>query len=125
MPFPFLPAGAVLAASVLLAALSVFGLVLRAMDRAIVGLRDTVVTGLVAGLRTWNATRPEPLATVSPGATSSSPWSLAETNAFKDPPARAARPEPATSDATLEPFPPAEVIDLETSPIERERVAHR
>ena len=37
MPFPFLPAGAVLAATVLVAALSVFGLVLRAMDRAIVG----------------------------------------------------------------------------------------
>lgn len=55
MPFPFLPAGAILAAVVLIGALVAFGWILRAMDRAIVGVRDTAVAGLVAGLRTWSA----------------------------------------------------------------------
>ena len=125
MPFPFLPAGAVLAATVLVAALSVFGLVPRAMDRAIVGLRDTVVSGLVSGLRTWNTPRPERLATVSPGALTSSPWTAPETRPFGPLPAPAARAEPSPTEAGSHAFPPAEVIELPTSPIEREPVAHR
>ncbi|HLO35212.1 MAG TPA: hypothetical protein VK194_03985, partial [Candidatus Deferrimicrobium sp.] len=73
MPFPFLPAGAVVAASVLIAALTAFGLILRAMDRAIVGLRDTILSGLVSGLRTWSSSHPDRLVAVSPGATTESP----------------------------------------------------
>jgi hypothetical protein len=57
MPFPFLPAGALVAVSVLIGALTAFGLVLRATDRAatraVTGLRDSVLPGLVSGLRGW------------------------------------------------------------------------
>ena len=53
MPFPFLPGGVLLAASVLIGALAGFGLILRAMDRAIVGVRDNLLSGLVSGIRTW------------------------------------------------------------------------
>jgi hypothetical protein len=74
MPFPFLPAGAVLAASVLIGALVVFGLVLRAMDRAIVGLRDTMLPGLVSGLRTWGSAGRDRLTVASSPASSGSPW---------------------------------------------------
>jgi hypothetical protein len=94
------------------------------MDRAIVGLRDTVVSGLVSGLRTWNTTRPERLATVSPGALTSSPWSAPETRPFGTLPASVARAEPSPIETGSDAFPPAEVIDLPASPIERE-VAHR
>lgn len=125
MPFPFLPAGAVLAATVLVAALSVFGLVLRAMDRAIVGLRDTVVSGLVSGLRTWNTAHPERLATVSPGALTSSPWSAPGTRPFAPPAAPTPQAKAVPFEADSDAFPPAEVIDLPTSPIEGEPVAHR
>jgi len=59
MPFPFLPAGAVVAVSVLIGALTAFGLVLRATDRAttraVAGLRGSVLPGLVSGLRGWTA----------------------------------------------------------------------
>lgn len=52
MPFPFLPGGAILGAAVLIGALTAFGLLLRALDGPIAGVRDTAVTGLVAGWRT-------------------------------------------------------------------------
>lgn len=58
MPFPFLPVGAILAASVLVGALTVFGLILRAMDRAVTGVRDMAVSSIVAGLRGWSESRP-------------------------------------------------------------------
>jgi hypothetical protein len=73
MPFPFLPAGALLAASVLIGALVAFGLILRAMDRAIVGLRDNMLSGLVSGLRTWGSARPDLQMNASSGASSGSP----------------------------------------------------
>ncbi|HEX5823020.1 MAG TPA: hypothetical protein VFY18_01050 [Candidatus Limnocylindrales bacterium] len=53
MPFPFLPGGALLAIAVLGGALTIFGLVLRAMDKAITAGRRTMLSGLVAGFRTW------------------------------------------------------------------------
>ena len=69
MPFPFLPLGAVLAASILIAALTVFGLLLRAIDRGLVALRDTMASGLVSGLRRWNeASTPLRRVVSSPGA---------------------------------------------------------
>jgi hypothetical protein len=119
MAFPFLPFGAVLAASVLLAALSVFGLILRAMDRAILGLRDTAVSGLVAGLRTWTTARPEHLATTSPGATSSDASRAADSVPLASASTMAiVRPAAAPTERASVPFPPAEVIDLDSSPIE-------
>jgi hypothetical protein len=58
MPFPFLPAGAVVAVSVLIGALTAFGLILRATDRAatraVAGLRGSVLPGLVSGIRGWS-----------------------------------------------------------------------
>ena len=59
MPFPFLPAGAVVAVSVLIGALTAFGLILRATDRAatraVAGLRGSVLPSLVSGMRGWSA----------------------------------------------------------------------
>ena len=68
MPFPFLPAGAVVAVSVLIGALTAFGLILRATDRAatraVTGLRGSVLPSLVSGIRGWSVppgpTPPEP-----------------------------------------------------------------
>jgi hypothetical protein len=100
MPFPFLPAGALLAASVLLGALVAFGLILRAMDRAIVGLHDNMLSGLVSGIRTWGSAGRDGLVITSPGATSGSPWGGSESN------------------PTAEATPSPEVIDLGSRPIE-------
>ena len=74
MPFPFLPLGAVVAASVLIAALTVFGLALRAIDRTLVGLRNSMVSGVVSGLRIWTGTR-APRRTVSSSPRAASPAS--------------------------------------------------
>jgi hypothetical protein len=102
MPFPFLPAGAVLAASVLIGALVAFGLILRAMDRAVVGLRDTMLPGLVSGLRTWgSAGRDHPTVASAP-APIGSPWGGSVST-----PAAEAMPSP-------------EVIDLGSRPIEQQ-----
>ena len=57
MPFPFLPFGAIVAASVMILALTLFGLALRTMDRAASRaaseLRLSIVPGVVAGMRRW------------------------------------------------------------------------
>jgi hypothetical protein len=74
MPFPFLPAGLLVAASFLVAVLTAFGLILRAMNRAVVGIRDTVLSGLVSGFRKWSSGQPGTLIAESPRA-SGSPWS--------------------------------------------------
>lgn len=58
MPFPFLPGGVLLAVAVLGGALTVFGLVLWTMDRAIVASRRSMLTGLVAGFQAWTAAQP-------------------------------------------------------------------
>jgi hypothetical protein len=54
MPFPFLPAGLVLAAAVLASAYAVFTLFLRVFDRAAFTARNSIAPGIVAGLRTWS-----------------------------------------------------------------------
>ena len=53
MAFPFLPLEAVLAAAVLVGFLTVFGLALRVMDHALVGLRASMLPGIVAGYGGW------------------------------------------------------------------------
>jgi hypothetical protein len=58
MPFPFLPGGVLLAAAVLSGSLIIFGLALRAMDRAILASRGSMLHGLVAGFRTWAEASP-------------------------------------------------------------------
>ena len=115
MPFPFLPAGAVIAASVLLAALTAFGLILRAMDKAVVGLRDNVLSGLVSGMRTWSSTRADRLAAVSPGSSTESPWGV--------PPERTSvAPSPSVATETRE---APELVDLDRPSIDPEPVRRR
>jgi hypothetical protein len=57
MPFPFVPGGVLLAIAVLTGAITLFGLALRAMDRAFASGRRTMLPGLVSGIRTWMAPR--------------------------------------------------------------------
>lgn len=118
MPFPFLPAGAILAASVLLGALTAFGLILRAMDRAIVGLRDMAVSTLVSGLKSWGAPGPDRVVAESPRATTS-PWSV-----DREPSWGASR-EPADTSPSTGSGPQPELVDLGTRRIEPEPTARR
>jgi len=121
MPFPFLPAGALLAASVLIGALVVFGLILRAMDRAIVGLRDTMISGLVSGLRTWRSASGDPLMVVSSPASSGSPWGDSGSEAMSS----AGRSTNSASTTAAEAMPSPEVIDLGSRPIGKQRDNNR
>lgn len=72
MPFPFLPAGAILAIAVLVGALTIFGLALVAVDRAagraIVALRGSMLPGIVAGWQGWapHPGSPDPPRSASP-----------------------------------------------------------
>jgi hypothetical protein len=115
MPFPFLPAGALLAASVLIGALAAFGLILRAMDRAIGGLRDNMLSGLVSGIRTWGSAGRDRRVITSPGATSGSPWGGTGSEAM--PPSGPWTSPPSTPAADAMPSP--ELIDLGSRPIEQ------
>jgi hypothetical protein len=112
MPFPFLPAGAVLAAVVLVGALTVFGLILRAMDRAFAGLRDNLLSGLVSGIRTWGRAGPDRLVNISSGASSGSLWGGSDGT----PPGHAWTTSSSTRGAEAVPAP--ELIDLGSRPIE-------
>jgi hypothetical protein len=71
MPFPFLPAGALVAIVVLLGGLTAFGIGMRSIDRAATrattALRLSILPGVVSGLRQWErrvdrraATEPAP-----------------------------------------------------------------
>ena len=65
MPFPFIPAGVVLALAVLGGAFALFGLALRGLDRAATSARHSIAPGLVAGMRQWSHDRHEPTRPVS------------------------------------------------------------
>ena len=70
MPFPFFPIGALVAGAILAAALTLFVAAMLAMNRALTRATDTVVTGLVSGIRSWGAGAravPEPAAPLGPG----------------------------------------------------------
>jgi hypothetical protein len=64
MPFPFIPAGLLLAVTVLGTAIAAFGLALKAMDWSIDAARRSPLTGIVSGLRDWHGS--PPTATDSP-----------------------------------------------------------
>ena len=53
MPFPFLPTGAIVAATVLFSAIAAFVAAMMAIDRAATRVFGGVVTGVVAGARRW------------------------------------------------------------------------
>jgi hypothetical protein len=74
MPFPFVPAGMLLAIAVLTGAITLFGLALRAIDRAFASSRRTMLPGLVSGIRTWAGPRvqdgtPSPTTSIEPAET--------------------------------------------------------
>ncbi|MEX1169355.1 MAG: hypothetical protein WEE50_04350 [Chloroflexota bacterium] len=60
MPFPFVPVGAIVAGAILGAALTIFVWTLMALDRMASRAADSVVSGLVSGLRGWSADRTAP-----------------------------------------------------------------
>ena len=55
MPFSFIWAGARVAGLVLLGALAAFGLALEAVTRVTNEIRGSILPGLVAGFREWDA----------------------------------------------------------------------
>jgi len=56
MPFPFVPFGVVVAGMFLGSALTLFALALRGLDRATASIGDSVLPGLVEGIRDWSMT---------------------------------------------------------------------
>lgn len=112
MAFPFLPLGAILAAAVLIGGLAVFGLLLRAIDRAIGGIRESAVPGIVAGLRAWDSRASDRAPGEPPPPTS--PWSLRRPDARLIA-ATLTAPVPADRPAD---HPPPEIVDLGSRPIE-------
>ena len=58
MPFPFLPAGVILALAVLGGAFAAFGLALHLLDRAALTARRSIAPGLVSGMRNWTNQQP-------------------------------------------------------------------
>ena len=60
MPFPFVPIGAIVAALILGAALTVFVWALMAIDHAASRAAGSVVSGLVSGFRGWSSPVPRP-----------------------------------------------------------------
>lgn len=113
MAFPFLPLGAILAAAVLIGGWTVFGLLLRAIDRTIGGIRESAVPGIVAGLRAWDshASARAPDEPPPPA----SPWSLrgADARLIAATPTAASLPAAWPAD-----YPPPEIVDLGSRPIE-------
>ena len=69
MPFPFIPAGLVLAITVLGAALAAFGLALKSLDWSIDAARRTALGGIVTGLRNWQSRQDSHAAPTSPSST--------------------------------------------------------
>jgi hypothetical protein len=55
MPFPFIWMGALVAGLVLVGALAAFGLALEAVTRVTTDFRGSILPGLVAGIREWDA----------------------------------------------------------------------
>ena len=53
MPFPFFWLGALVAAAFLTIVMTIFGLLLKMMDRAATEVRESVLPGLVTGIRDW------------------------------------------------------------------------
>ncbi len=96
MPFPFLPGGAILAVAFLVGVLTLFGLGLRLMDRAIrrvaSDVRDSMVPGIVAGLRGWGPSTGHsvPSGAVSPEGLASSAIEIVDLDGSDRPPGSSA-----------------------------------
>ena len=69
MPFPFLWIGALVAAAFLTFVFTLFGLLMKLLNRATPEVRESILPGLVTGIRDWADGHGLPLARViSPGA---------------------------------------------------------
>jgi hypothetical protein len=55
MPFPFWPGGAIFAVVVLSGVIAIFGLALRAIDRAATRTTTSIALGIARGIRGWAA----------------------------------------------------------------------
>jgi hypothetical protein len=53
MPFPFYWIGAVVAAAFLTTVITIFGLLMKLMNRATTEVRQSILPGLVVGIRDW------------------------------------------------------------------------
>ena len=53
MPFPFYWIGAVVAAAFLTTVMAIFGLLMKLMNRATTEVRQSILPGLVVGIRDW------------------------------------------------------------------------
>ncbi len=72
MPFPYMyPVGALIAGVLLGATLTVFAVALRALDRTVTRVGDSILSGLVSGFHSWSAERRPASSPSSPGAASS------------------------------------------------------
>jgi hypothetical protein len=69
MPFPFIPAGLLLAIAVLAITLVAFGLALKALDWSIDAARRSALAGIVTGLRSWEIQPPTQAAPTPPPST--------------------------------------------------------
>lgn len=66
MPFPFIPAGLILAITVLGSTLVAFGLALKSLNWSIDAARRTALPGIVSGLRNWQNRPDAQVAPTSP-----------------------------------------------------------
>ena len=58
MPFPYMyPVGALLATLLLGATLTIFAVALKALDRAVTRVGDSILSGLVSGFQGWSESR--------------------------------------------------------------------
>jgi hypothetical protein len=80
MPFPFLPGGAIVAATVLGGAIVGFAAAMMALDRAGSRIFGAVVSGVVAGARGWR----DGADGSRPASDHSSPWGLRSTVVLVD-----------------------------------------
>ena len=53
MPFPFYWIGALVAAAFLTMVITIFGVLLKVMNRAATEVRESILPGLVVGIRDW------------------------------------------------------------------------
>jgi hypothetical protein len=79
MPFPFFPGGALLAIAVLGGAMAVFGLALKALDWTIDGVKGSMLSGMVSGLRDWERRSQAPDASTGPAGSGGEPTPHAPT----------------------------------------------
>jgi hypothetical protein len=71
MPFPYMGvAGALIAGMVLGSTITLFAVALRALDRSVTRVGDSILSGLVSGFHGWSEARRVTMPPVSPGAAS-------------------------------------------------------